>query len=98
MSEKMIDFPVIEAQQHEKLKSIILSLGEHLKSPVTFEEVRMLRVKYDASCLDMDVILKQLAGDPAGIKVKRVRREPFNRKPYRISEPAKDKTIDPMGS
>ena len=100
MSERVIDFPVSDEVTTARLSGIISNLGQHFNKPVKIEKVIMMRVNYDGSCSELDTILKQLAGDPNGFKVKRaykVKALPET-KPFRPSEQTIDKSIDPLGS
>lgn len=97
--EKIIDFPIEEATKQVQLSEIIQSLATHLETQVTIESVSLMRVKYDGSCHDIDVILKQLAGDPAGFKVKKIyHKRDGGVKPLRMVEETSNKHLDPLGS
>ena len=105
MSERVIDFPAADEIETARLSGIISNLAEHYHKPVRIEKVTIMRVNYEGSCIEMDIILKQLAGDPAGFKVKRVYKNNKHKaldlpgsKPYRPSESQVDKSIDPLGS
>jgi hypothetical protein len=101
----MIDFPVLNNDETTRLGVIINQLSDHFHSPITIENVTMMRVKYEGSCNEMDIILKQLAGDPAGIKVKRIYKNNEEKlinlprsKPFLPSQENLEKGINPNGS
>jgi hypothetical protein len=105
MSERTIDFPTVDASEEPKLTELIGAIADHLHTNVAIETVTSLRVRYDGGCTDLEVILKQLAGDPAGIKVKRVYKNNKNKsldlpgsKPFRPSVDNLEKGLDPSGS
>ncbi len=95
MSERVIDFPAVSEIETARLSGIITNLAEHFHNPIKIEKVTIMRVNYDGACSEMDVILKQLAGDPNGIKVKRV----YKNNPKSITfEKKLEPGIDPLGS
>jgi len=79
-----IDFPATDDTQTAKLVQLLQDLGDCLETTINIETISVLRVKYDGSRIDLDSILKRLAGNKTGL--------------IRLSNQFVDKDIDPLGS
>ncbi len=99
MSEIVIDFPAMDEASEAKMKKLIEDLADCFETTILIEPMTMMRVKYEGNKIEIDAILKRLAGNKTGLRIKsKVKSKSYSIKPLRPEETKLDKNIDPLGS
>lgn len=97
MKEMMIDFPAQDEIQNAKLEKLLKDMEDFMDTSIGIEKLTILRVKYDASRVELGSILQRLAGNKTGLRQNKAPRK-ISTKPLQLSEMQMEKNIDPLGS